>query len=49
LPVYASGKDQFFYKVVDAQIRFNRDAAGHITSLTLHQNGQNLTAGRTVP
>lgn len=44
LPVYASAKDQFFYKVVDAQIRFNRNAAGAVTSLTLHQNGQDVTA-----
>jgi serine-type D-Ala-D-Ala carboxypeptidase/endopeptidase len=49
LPVYASGADRFFYKAVDAQIRFNRDAAGRVTSLTLHQNGQDLTAGRTGP
>ncbi|MGB8907805.1 MAG: serine hydrolase [Candidatus Cybelea sp.] len=44
LPVYASAKDEFFYKVVDAQIRFNRNSAGAVTSLTLHQNGQDLTA-----
>jgi serine-type D-Ala-D-Ala carboxypeptidase/endopeptidase len=44
LPVYASAKDEFFYKVVDAQITFNRNAAGAVTSLTLHQNGQDLTA-----
>jgi D-alanyl-D-alanine-carboxypeptidase/D-alanyl-D-alanine-endopeptidase len=44
LPVYASAKDQFFCKVVDAQIRFNRNSAGVVTSLTLHQNGQDLTA-----
>ena len=44
LPVYASAKDQFFYKVVDAQIRFNRNSGGAVTSLTLHQNGQDLTA-----
>lgn len=44
LPVYASAKDQFFYKVVDAQIGFNRNAAGAVASLTLHQNGQTVTA-----
>ncbi len=44
LPVYPSAKDQFFLKAVDAQIRFNRNAAGAVTSLTLHQNGQDLTA-----
>ena len=49
LPVYASAKDQFFYKVVEAQIRFNRDAAGRVTSLTLHQNGLEVRANRGVP
>ncbi|MBV8066778.1 MAG: serine hydrolase [Candidatus Eremiobacteraeota bacterium] len=49
VPVYASAIDQFFYKIVDAQIEFNRDAAGRITSLTLHQNGQTITAARAKP
>lgn len=49
VPVYASAKDRFFYKVVDAQIQFNRDAAGRVTSLTLHQNGQEITAVRASP
>jgi len=46
VPVYALAKDRFFYKVVDAQIDFNRDAAGNVVSLTLHQNGQTITATR---
>jgi len=45
-PVYPSGRDEFYYKVVDAQITFNRNAAGAVTSLTLHQNGQNIRANR---
>lgn len=49
VPVYASAKDHFFYKIVDAQIDFNRDASGHVTSLTLHQNGRTITANRTSP
>jgi CubicO group peptidase (beta-lactamase class C family) len=44
--VYASAKDQFFYKIVDAQITFNRDSSGAVTSLTLHQNGQEIRATR---
>jgi hypothetical protein len=48
-PVFASAKDHFYYKIVDAQIVFNRDAAGNVTSLTLHQNGQQITAARTAP
>jgi CubicO group peptidase (beta-lactamase class C family) len=48
-PVFPSGKDEFFYKVVDAQITFNRDAAGNVASLVLHQNGQTVSAFRGVP
>ena len=47
LPVFASAKDEFFYKVVDAQITFQRDATGKVTGLTLHQNGQNMLANKT--
>jgi serine-type D-Ala-D-Ala carboxypeptidase/endopeptidase len=43
-PVFASAKDEFFYTVVNAQISFQRDAAGKITGLILHQNGQNMPA-----
>jgi CubicO group peptidase (beta-lactamase class C family) len=45
-PVYASVKDRFFYKVVDAQIDFQRDASGRVTTLVLHQNGRDLSAQR---
>lgn len=46
VPVYASGKDRFFYKVVDAQLEFKRDDQGAITSLVLYQNGQALPGKR---
>ncbi len=46
LPVYASAKDDFFYKVVLAEIRFARDTSGAVASLTLHQNGRDVTAAR---
>ena len=36
-------EDFFFLKVVDAQLRFNRDAAGDVRSLMLYQNGQEIT------
>jgi hypothetical protein len=36
----------FFYRELDAQITFVRDAAGRVTGLTLHQNGQNVPAPR---
>ncbi len=45
-PVFASGKDAFFYKVVDAQIVFQRDASGAITALVLHQNGRAMPGQR---
>ena len=46
LPIFASAKDEFFYKAVDAQLRFHRDAAGKIDRLTLHQNGRDIPATR---
>ena len=45
-PVYAKAKDHFFYTVVDAQLDFERNAAGKVVALVLHQNGQNLRAPR---
>ena len=35
---------EFFVKEVDAQVTFVRDPEGKVTSLVLHQNGQNPTA-----
>jgi CubicO group peptidase (beta-lactamase class C family) len=46
-PVYASARDRFFYKVVDAQLDFERDADGRVTALVLHQNGAEQRARRT--
>ncbi|HEY0382804.1 MAG TPA: serine hydrolase [Candidatus Elarobacter sp.] len=46
LPVYASAKDTFFYKAVDAQFEFQRDAAGAITGMIFHQGGAALNAKR---
>lgn len=45
-PIFASAKDEFFYKSVDAQLSFHRDAAGKVTGLTLHQNGRDIPATR---
>ncbi|HZX69718.1 MAG TPA: serine hydrolase [Rhodanobacter sp.] len=45
-PVYAKAKDHFFYTVVDAQLDFERDAAGRIHALVLHQNGHDRRAPR---
>lgn len=43
-PVFASARDEFFYKVVNAQISFQRDGTGKVTGLVLHQNGRNAPA-----
>jgi serine-type D-Ala-D-Ala carboxypeptidase/endopeptidase len=45
-PVFASAKDRFYYKAVDAQLEFVRDAQGRVTSLVLHQNGRDVPAVR---
>jgi CubicO group peptidase (beta-lactamase class C family) len=45
-PIFASAKDEFFYKIVDAQLSFRRNAAGKIDGLTLHQNGRDIFASR---
>jgi hypothetical protein len=44
--IFAEGEREYFYKVVDAQITFVTDAAGHATSLTLHQNGMDVPGKR---
>ena len=46
VPIFASAKDKFFYKIVDAQLDFERDAGGKVTALALHQNGHDLRAPR---
>ncbi len=46
LALFASARDEFFLKEVEARISFTRDAAGKITGLVLHQNGGNLPAKR---
>lgn len=42
--VFPSAKDKFFYKVVDAQLTFERDAAGKVIAVVLHQNGHDTRA-----
>jgi CubicO group peptidase (beta-lactamase class C family) len=44
--VFASAKDEFFYKVVDAQLSFTRNAGGKVDALILHQNGVDRRAER---
>ena len=39
-PIFALEEDRFFYKVVDAEIHFERDEDENIVALTLRQNGE---------
>ncbi len=43
-PIYAKDQDHFFYKLVEAELKFNRDEQGLVKGLTLYQNGQKLPA-----
>jgi hypothetical protein len=45
-PLFASAKDKFFYKVVDAQLDFERDAGDKIVAVVLHQGGRDMRAPR---
>lgn len=42
LPVFPKSENEFYLKVVDAQLTFNKNDEGTIESVTLHQNGQNM-------
>jgi len=42
--VYASARDEFFYRVVNAQLSFVRGADGKVAALILHQNGRDQRA-----
>jgi CubicO group peptidase (beta-lactamase class C family) len=44
--IYPSARDEFFLRVVDAQISFVRDATGRVASLVLHQGGRDTAAPR---
>lgn len=45
-PIYASAKDKFFYRIVDAQLDFERDSNGKVSAVVLHQEGHDLRAPR---
>ncbi|HEX7138787.1 MAG TPA: serine hydrolase [Vicinamibacterales bacterium] len=44
--LFAERENSFFYKVVDAQLEFTKDAGGAVTAAVLHQGPANLTAPR---
>jgi hypothetical protein len=43
VPIFAEAPDRFFYKVVEAQLDFARDASGAVSQVTLHQGGRDIT------
>jgi hypothetical protein len=42
--IFPESETEFFYKVVNARITFNKDTGGKVQSLVLHQNGLDQTA-----
>lgn len=44
LQLFAESPTEFFYKIVDAQVTFQKDAGGKVTRLTIHQGGQRIPA-----
>ena len=46
IEVFPEAEDEFFMRVVDAQIAFGRDDAGAVVHLVLHQNGVDQRAPR---
>ena len=46
LPIFASARDKFFLKAVDARLDFQRDAGGKVVAVVLHQNGRDMRAPR---
>jgi serine-type D-Ala-D-Ala carboxypeptidase/endopeptidase len=46
--LYSRSEDDFYLRVVEARVVFERDAAGKVTGMVLHQNGQSIP-GKKVP
>ena len=47
--VFPESEYAFFYKVVDAQLAFTRDAAGNVDGVVLHQGGRDVPGKRVAP
>jgi CubicO group peptidase (beta-lactamase class C family) len=45
-PVYAASETNFFFRVVEAELVFQRDSSGTVTGLILKQNGRDMPAKR---
>jgi CubicO group peptidase (beta-lactamase class C family) len=46
VPIFPSARNEFFLKVVDAQITFTKDDTGKVNGLVLHQGGKDQKASR---
>jgi len=46
IEIFPDAKGDFFAKVVDAEVSFEKDAAGKVTGLVLHQGGQDISMPR---
>jgi bla regulator protein blaR1 len=46
IELFPEAPDEFFAKVVDVDVSFNRDASGRVVGLVLHQGGQDFTMPR---
>ena len=44
--MFAGGSNRFFYKIVDAQLTFERDADRNVAAVVLRQNGRGMRALR---
>ena len=47
LPIHARASDHFFYKVVDAELKFERDSAGQVEAVVLLQGGSRQRARKS--
>lgn len=45
-PIFANARDRFFYKIVEAQLDFERDEGGKVVAVVLHQDGRDIRAAR---
>ena len=48
LPIFPESDAKFFYRAVNAQLSFTRDATGAVTGLILHQGGRDQPARRRI-
>ena len=44
--IFAKSDTEFYYKVVEAQISFEKNEKGNVSGLVLHQDGQNIPGKR---